>query len=142
MILSKIFQNNSTINVKLTALPGMSMILFVLPTKKILLKIKLINNTRFISKNLVVLNNKVGYNDYYKLISLVNYYLKANSLTYYSSFIKLYLVGLGFKNFILNNSLYILVGDCNYILFAIPPNLKVYCKKNQIYVLGNSLVDI
>ncbi len=142
MILSKIFQNNSIINVKLAALPGISMLLFILPTKKILLKIKLIKNIKLINKNLVILDNKIGYNDYRGLINLIEYYLKVNNLAYYSHFIKLHLVGLGFKNFILDKSLYILVGDCNYVLFTIPPNLKIYCKKNQIYVLGNSLVDI
>jgi ribosomal protein L6P/L9E len=76
------------------------------------------------------------------LIKTIVYYLKNNNLNYYSNFIKLHLVGLGFKNFILNDELYILVGDCNYIIFKIPCNLKVYCKKNQIYILGNNLTDI
>jgi ribosomal protein L6P/L9E len=52
------------------------------------------------------------------------------------------MIGLGFKNFILKNSLYILVGDCNYVIFYIPLTLKVFCKKNQIYVLGNNELEI
>lgn len=51
---------------------------------------------------------------------------------------RVYMVGLGFKNFVLNNSLYILVGDCNYLIFVIPLGVKVLCKKNQIYVLSNN----
>jgi ribosomal protein L6P/L9E len=46
------------------------------------------------------------------------------------------MIGLGFKNFILGEKLYILVGDCNYVIFDIPRALKVYCKKNQIYLLS------
>jgi ribosomal protein L6P/L9E len=52
------------------------------------------------------------------------------------------MIGLGFKNFVLGNNLYILVGDCNYIVFEIPLNLKIYCKKNQIYILGENPVEM
>jgi len=48
------------------------------------------------------------------------------------------MIGLGFKNFVLGRKLYILVGDCNYIIFDIPEALKIYCKKNQIYILSVS----
>jgi ribosomal protein L6P/L9E len=52
------------------------------------------------------------------------------------------MIGLGFKNFILGKQLYILVGDCNYIIFSIPNNLKVFCKKNQVFLLGENNVEI
>lgn len=53
------------------------------------------------------------------------------------------MVGLGYKNFVLGGSLFILVGDCNYIIFQIPPKIKILCKKNKIYIVGNdsSLVN-
>lgn len=53
---------------------------------------------------------------------------------------RVYMVGLGFKNFILNSSLFILVGDCNYLIFAIPEGVKVLCKKNQVYILSNDSI--
>jgi ribosomal protein L6P/L9E len=52
------------------------------------------------------------------------------------------MIGLGFKNFILGDILYVLVGDCNYIMFVIPTSLKVFCKKNQIYILGENKIEI
>lgn len=54
------------------------------------------------------------------------------------NFSRLYVVGLGYKNFILNNFLYILVGDCNYTMFKIPPNIKVFCRKSQLYFLSDT----
>lgn len=143
MILSKVFQtNNHTINIKLMNFKGLGVLLLFSPTKKILLKIKSINILNVNGNSFLLLNNKNKYNNYYSLFNMLGYFLKNNNLSYYSNFIRLHLVGLGFKNFVLNNELYILVGDCNYIIFKIPDNLKVYCKKNQIYILGNSLTDI
>lgn len=142
MILSKTFYNSNTIKIKLMNLAGITTLLFVLRTKKILLKIKLMGIVKIRQNSLILLNKKITYNDYHNLLDTLGHYLKNNDLYYYSNFIKLHLVGLGFKNFILNDELYVLVGDCNYIIFKIPCNLKVYCKKNQIYVLGNSLTDI
>lgn len=49
-----------------------------------------------------------------------------------------YMVGLGYKNFVLNDSLFILVGDCNYLIFQIPLGVKILCKKNQIYLVTNN----
>lgn len=141
MILSKIFYNN-VVSIKLMNSAGISALLVTLPTRRILLKIKSSDKFNIIDNNLIILNNKFKYNDYSSLFSLISYYLKNSKLSYYSNFMKLHLVGLGFKNFILDNELYILVGDCNYIVFKIPDSLKVYCKKNQIYILGNSLTDI
>jgi ribosomal protein L6P/L9E len=142
MILSKTFYSNNTIKIKLMNLAGITTLLFVLHTKKILLKIKSASIAKVSRDSLVLLNKGVKYSDYHNLLNIVSHYLKNNNLNYYSNFIKLHLVGLGFKNFILNDELYVLVGDCNYIIFKIPCNLKVYCKKNQIYVLGNNLTDI
>jgi len=52
----------------------------------------------------------------------------------------IYMVGLGYKNFVLNGSLFILVGDCNYLIFQIPFGIKVLCKKNQVYLIANSSI--
>lgn len=49
---------------------------------------------------------------------------------------KLHMIGLGYKNFVLDGRLFILVGDCNYIIFDIPTSVKVFCRKNQIYILS------
>jgi ribosomal protein L6P/L9E len=142
MILSKVFYNNYAINIKLMNLEGSAILLLSSPTKKILLKVKSTDVLNITGRSFLLLNNKNKCNDYYNLINTIGYFLKNNNLSYYSNFIRLHLVGLGFKNFVLNDELYILVGDCNYIIFKIPVNLKVYCKKNQIYILGNSLTDI
>ena len=72
---------------------------------------------------------------------LVNKFLTIN-YGHYLNFGKLYMIGLGFKNFVLNNNLYILVGDCNYIIFSIPPTLKVFCRRNQIYILSQNHSDL
>jgi ribosomal protein L6P/L9E len=50
------------------------------------------------------------------------------------------MIGLGFKNFILGEKLYILLGDCNYVIFDVPKMLKIYCKKNQIYLLSSDSI--
>jgi ribosomal protein L6P/L9E len=48
------------------------------------------------------------------------------------------MVGLGYKNFVLNDSLFVLVGDCNYLIFQIPQGIKILCRKNQIYLVTNN----
>lgn len=85
--------------------------------------------------SLFVFNNFkiVVYELFINYIKLSLYRIVQNKYTFYS---KLHMIGLGFKNFVLGNQLYILVGDCNYIMFEIPASLKIFCKKNQIYLLG------
>jgi ribosomal protein L6P/L9E len=39
----------------------------------------------------------------------------------------------GYKNFVYNKRLYILIGDSNYLVFIIPDEIKLLCKKNQIF---------
>lgn len=110
------------------------------------------NNSKFISKlhitTQVLSNDKLFFFNNLKknnIVKLVNY---IKSITYklfyekYNEFSKLHLIGLGFKNFVLGNKLYILVGDCNYIIFNIPSTLKIFCKKNQIYFLSPNESDI
>lgn len=71
--------------------------------------------------------------NFYKKINYNFLEIQYNFLNFYSV---LFMVGLGFKNFILDNQLYILVGDCNYLIFNIPANLKVFCRKKQIYLFS------
>lgn len=49
---------------------------------------------------------------------------------------KINVIGLGYKNFVFKKNLYMLLGDANYILIPILDNIKIICKKNQIYVLS------
>lgn len=57
-----------------------------------------------------------------------------NKMDEYSFYSRVLLVGLGYKNFVIGNDLYILVGDSNYIVYNIPEHVNVICKKNQIYL--------
>jgi ribosomal protein L6P/L9E len=79
-----------------------------------------------ISKNNV---NFYSYNNFKNFIKNLQFVKR-----YFLSII--YLVGLGYKNFVYNNYLYILIGDSNYILFTIPREIKLFCKKNQIFGLS------
>ncbi len=49
---------------------------------------------------------------------------------------KLKLIGLGFKAFILNNYLWIYQGSSIYLLFFIPFNIWILCKKKKIYIIS------
>lgn len=68
--------------------------------------------------------------------------LELKQFTYLSSFSKIYMVGLGYKNFIIHNELFVLIGDSNYLVFKIPDNLKIFCRKNQIYILSNNQKEL
>lgn len=60
----------------------------------------------------------------------------------YTFFIKLNVIGLGYKNFVLKNKLYLLLGDSNYIILNLPNTLKIFCKKKQIYIFGIDKNDV
>src|SRR5690606_26324700 len=109
--------------------------------KKLVLRISYDENF-FLKNNVLLILNTVNYSNYIKQMRLIVENLEHFLYNQYSRFGKLYIIGLGFKNFILGNILYVLVGDCNYIMFTIPSDLKVFCKKNQIYILGESSVEI
>ena len=47
-------------------------------------------------------------------------------------------MGLGYKNFVYNHKLYILIGDSNYILLEIPQEINILCRKNQIFGIGKN----
>lgn len=109
--------------------------------KKLVLKINL-TKPFFLNHNKLTIVSDKNYFHYTNFIRLISKNLELFLYNQYSYFTKIYMIGLGFKNFILGNYLYILVGDCNYIMFLIPGNLKVFCKKNQIYVLGENDIEI
>lgn len=102
-----------------------------------------------LSKSMIVKNNSIFFfNDKnFALLSLSflkNLVLKLKTIymLQYSFYVKLNVIGLGYKNFVLQNQLYLLVGDCNYIIIDIPNTVKVFCKKKQIYILGVSRDDV
>jgi ribosomal protein L6P/L9E len=112
--------------------PG-SLIIFN-QSNKLILKFFLntFENNRGIFYNFTKTKNSF-YNSFFNII--INNVL-TTAYGHYLGFGKLYMIGLGFKNFVLNGKLHILVGDCNYIIFLIPDNLKIFCRRNQIYILS------
>jgi ribosomal protein L6P/L9E len=67
-----------------------------------------------------------------------------NIITYlqYNFYYKLSVIGLGYKNFVYKNNLYLLIGDSNYIIITLPETVKVFCQKKQIYFLGVNKVTL
>jgi ribosomal protein L6P/L9E len=114
--------------------------------------------------SLIIFNSKqrlAFYNNYkkinlsHKITSLRNKIYSSNSIfvkmykkliiffftnNFYTFFTKINLIGLGFKNFVFKKNLYILIGDCNYLIFSIPNEIKIICKKNQIYGLSENKI--
>jgi ribosomal protein L6P/L9E len=144
MVLGTILQLNNMVNKKFIIKSDLNnnMFLILKTNKKLLVKIKFANNVVFTNNFIFTLSNSLKFDNYLSFVRLINTYLEKEFYEKYKGFAKLHMIGLGFKNFILKNSLYILVGDCNYVIFYIPLTLKVFCKKNQIYVLGNNELEI
>ncbi len=140
MVISKIISLKNNITVRQFYNLGVYSFIFYSEGSKLAWKIRLSTHAFYTGNSLLVLSNKLSYNDYYKSINFVAKSLYDALYFNYSFFGKLHMIGLGFKNFILGEKLYILVGDCNYIIFDIPRVLKVYCKKNQIYLLSTDSI--
>jgi len=138
MIVSKVipFQNNIAISQSYNE--GIYTFVFCSETNKFIWKTRLAISSIYKDSSLLFLSNDLSHNDYSKIMYSVSKSLYDIFYSNYSSFGKLHMIGLGFKNFVMGRKLYILVGDCNYIIFDIPEALKVYCKKNQIYILSVS----
>ncbi len=98
-------------------------------------RVKIFDNV-FVNRNKKItflFNKKISfYNSIKKILNLTC----ANKLSTFSYCFKLYMVGLGYKNFLIGNRLHILIGDCNYLIFEVPIGLTIFCFKNQIYVLS------
>jgi hypothetical protein len=93
------------------------------------------NKTFIVSERNTVVNKIEIFNN---SLNLYNYnfftrFWKKNYQKYAYFFSKVHLVGLGYKNFVYNKRLYILIGDSNYLVFIIPDEIKLLCKKNQIF---------
>ena len=109
--------------------------------KKVVLKFTF-NNEFFLKTGTLTVLDNLNYACYINYIRFITKNLESFLYNQYSHFSKLHMIGLGFKNFVLGKQLYILVGDCNYIIFSIPDNLKVFCKKNQVFLLGEDSTEI
>lgn len=135
MIQKKIFSNNLKINFKST---GNKVNFLFSSSDKLFLRLNLsvtLENSLYIFQNL-------NSNKCYSLFKLLEKKIDQLFYKHYLFFSKIYMIGLGYKNFVLSNRLYLLVGDCNYIIFEIPDTLKVFCRKNQIYVLSCNQVEL
>ena len=89
-----------------------------------------------LDKNLTAFNNSTGIVK--KFFALVKNEIKNQHFAELSFFNKLHMIGLGYKNFLLDSQLYILIGDCNYIILEVPDEVQVICKKNQIYLISRN----
>lgn len=72
------------------------------------------------------------------LTAHINSFFNISIKKFYSFYTKVNLVGLGYKNFVVVDELFFLLGDCNYLILQIPTDIKVYCKKSQIYLFSTS----
>jgi ABC-type uncharacterized transport system fused permease/ATPase subunit len=102
------------------------------------LNLKEINKYFLLKKWSTLFLNKHKYINSKGLLELKNL-LELQHFTYLCNFSKIYMIGLGYKNFIIGDELFILIGDSNYLVFKIHPDLKIFCRKNQIYVLSSNL---
>lgn len=137
-IISKIISfNNSTLNLSYKT---PDCLIVSTQSNKLILKLffdKTINNSNFYYSA-----SNVKSSLYTSLFNKLVIQFLSTYYNFYLNFGKLYMIGLGFKNFVLNNKLYILVGDCNYIIFSIPNSLKIFCRRNQVYVLSQNNNDL
>ena len=135
-----LLNNNYTISYFLNG--NNSFLLLSNQNNKLLLKFILNSYIVFRDKKLWFLNDQLRYSNYLLYLDFIEKSIKEIFYKNYNFFGKLHMIGLGFKNFILNQNLYILVGDCNYIVLKIPESLKVFCKKNQVFVLSSSNTEL
>lgn len=140
MVLCKKIKNLN-VNLKIKKEKNTVIIIF-LNQHKLLLKLKIGESFITKDKSVLLLADKLTEFDYSNFLRSVAKHLSCAVYGQYSQFSKLYMIGLGFKNFVLGQKLYILVGDCNYLVFDIPQSVKIFCKKNQIYFLGVNNTEI
>lgn len=130
-----------SLNLKIKKEGGTLVIVF-LDHQKLLLKLRIRDSFTIRNTGILLLNSRLTEFDYSNFLGSTVNRLSSAVYGHYSQFSKLYMIGLGFKNFVLGQKLYILVGDCNYLVFDIPWGLKIFCKKNQIYLLGINETEI
>jgi hypothetical protein len=136
-----IFNNKTSLDLKVTS-DNQLKILFYTSNQKLFLKYRLSGGvTGILNSNKLFILRKLPYNSYTLILNKLTQSFSKLFFSQYFYFGKLHMIGLGFKNFVLEGKLYILVGDCNYIIFDIPSTLKIFCKKNQIYILSTDYND-
>lgn len=85
-------------------------------------------------------NNCVqNYKKYFYYSSSKFQYLSNIKLTAWFAWKKIHLVGLGYKNFVIDSQLYILLGNANYVVYRIPDDIYLICKKNQIFLFSYNI---
>jgi ribosomal protein L6P/L9E len=116
-------------------------ILFYLNNNKLFYVVKLNNNKFYIKNNNIyfITKNRIQLLLLNFIKNIINHFRNFQFLQY-NFFYKLNIIGLGYKNFVYKKKLYLLIGDSNYIIIALPQSLKVYCKKRQIYFLSKDKV--
>jgi len=108
-------------------------------------KIHLILKIKIKKKIFFIKNNKIFFIKNIINKKLLLYYFKyfiINYLYNYKFYNKIYNIGLGFKNFIYKNYLFLLLGNSNYYKLKIPNNIYIICKKNQIYFFSNNKIKL
>lgn len=135
MSIIKIFHNNTLLDSKIIKNSVSGFVEIFFNNKTISLK----KNSDFLLFN----DKLISFNNSKRLVNKFYAFTKFEFESYHfqnlSFFNKLYMIGLGYKNFLLDDKLYILIGDCNYIILEIPSGLNIICKKNQIYLMSNNL---
>jgi len=123
-----------SLNLKIKKEGGTIVIVF-LDHQKLLLKLRIRDSFTTRNTGILLLNSRLTEFDYSNFLGSMVNRLSSAVYGHYSQFSKLYMIGLGFKNFVLGQKLYILVGDCNYLVFDIPWGLKIFCKKIKFIYL-------
>lgn len=113
-----------------------SIIIFFFSKNSLFLKINLRPGFILNNNNLYFFNDKCFFSVALSFYKSLFSSLRNICMLHYSFFVKLNVIGLGYKNFVLQNQLFLLLGDCNYIVLDIPTTVKVFCKKKQIYLFG------
>lgn len=88
------------------------------------------NKLHFFNNNLKLLSNFYGI-----FYCFYDAWIKSN-LNIYRYYIRLNLIGLGYKNFIIKEKLYLLLGDSHYFVLPLKKDIRVFCRKRHIYILG------
>lgn len=50
--------------------------------------------------------------------------------------IKLNIIGLGYKYFVYNSMLYLLIGFSHFLIYKIPSNIKLICRKKKLFIIS------
>jgi len=105
-----------------------------------------IYNKKISRKQLVLQNSPVNSNKQWHTARIAStkhiIFFKPCNIIHTLFIAKIFLVGLGYKNFAYNRKLYILIGDSNYILLEIPSEINILCRKNQIFGISKNKINL